>query len=573
MLRAVLRFRLLAMLAVLGSQIVSGITSARAEPHDCFVISVVDEATGRGVPLVQLETTSNVSYFTDSNGLIAYSDPALMGQTVYFRIHSDGYEYPRDGFGNRGRAFAIVPGGSATVKLKRINLAERLYRVTGEGIYRDTLLAGRKAPLEQPLLNSQVTGQDTVMMCPYRGKLYWFWGDTNRLGYPLGNFAASGAVSDFPGHGGLDPAVGVDLHYFAKQDGFVKPMLDIPGDGPKWLFGLMTLDDPAGRQRLLARYYRMKSLTEVLETGLVLFDDDAKAFRKLVEFPRITSLGPDARPIRVRSGAVDYFYFFNLRSLPAIRVPADWKQVQQLESYETFTPLKPGGGTELERDTAGRLVYGWKHNAPPLSQDQQRTLVAAGRMKRDEGPWQLRDVETDRPIDVKFGSVCWNAYRRCWIALMQRLPGAIYYAEADTPVGPWVYAKRVVDHEHYTFYWPAQHPEFDAEGGKVIYFEGTYTAEFSDARAKTPRYDYNQLMYRLRLDDPRLALPAPVYRLAGGRLCQRSGVSDWSAVVGIEGFAVPPRDPTASLSEEQLRTTIRPSPVSALILERDAQPR
>ena len=39
----------------------------------------------------------------------------------------------------------------------------------------------------------------------------------------------------------------------------------------------------------------------------------------------------------------------------------------------------------------------------------------------------------------------------------------------------------------------------------MVYFEGTYTASFSDAKERTPRYDYNQIMYRLNLDDPRLA--------------------------------------------------------------------
>ena len=38
-----------------------------------------------------------------------------------------------------------------------------------------------------------------------------------------------------------------------------------------------------------------------------------------------------------------------------------------------------------------------------------------------------------------------------------------------------------------------------------MYFEGTYTDAFSAAKSKTPRYNYNQVMYRLRLDDPRLA--------------------------------------------------------------------
>jgi hypothetical protein len=42
----------------------------------------------------------------------------------------------------------------------------------------------------------------------------------------------------------------------------------------------------------------------------------------------------------------------------------------------------------------------------------------------------------------------------------------------------------------------------------VIYFEGTYTAAFSNAKEQTPRYDYKQIVYRLSLDDLRLASAA-----------------------------------------------------------------
>ena len=45
----------------------------------------------------------------------------------------------------------------------------------------------------------------------------------------------------------------------------------------------------------------------------------------------------------------------------------------------------------------------------------------------------------------------------------------------------------------------------DQEGGRVIYFEGTYANTFSGNPEATPRYDYNQVMYRLDLDDPRLS--------------------------------------------------------------------
>ena len=40
-----------------------------------------------------------------------------------------------------------------------------------------------------------------------------------------------------------------------------------------------------------------------------------------------------------------------------------------------------------------------------------------------------------------------------------------------------------------------------------IFFEGTYTHTFSGNAQMTPRYDYNQIMYKLDLSDPRLAAP------------------------------------------------------------------
>jgi hypothetical protein len=90
--------------------------------------------------------------------------------------------------------------------------------------------------------------------------------------------------------------------------------------------------------------------------------------------------------------------------------------------------------------------------------------------------------------------------------------GETWYAEADSPLGPWVYARKIVTHDKYSFYNPKQHPLFDKENGRIIYFEGTYTMSFSGTTYETPRYDYNQIMYRLNLSDPRLVLPVAVYR-------------------------------------------------------------
>jgi hypothetical protein len=510
-------------------------------PQPCFTISVVDDATGRGVPLVELKTVGNVTYYTDSNGLVAFYEPGLMDRRIYFSIQADGYEYPEDGFGYRGKAFDIHPGGSGVIKLHRTEIAERLYRLTGEGIYRDTVLAGRKPPIEQPLVNGGVTGTDGPQTVLYRGKVFWFFGDTGGLDYPLGNFASTGATSQLPSQGGLDPAVGVNLHYFVRPDGFVKPMLDIPGDGPKWMGGLMVLKDPSGHERLVTDYERVREDMSAKERGLAVYDDDTATFHKLADFPANSNVVFNGRPLLARSRGHEY-YQCGTSTLPWIRVKADWDQVQRLENYEVYTCYRPSAGLELERDPDGRLVCGWKSHAAPMLWDDQKALIASGKMKPEEGMWQMRDADSGQPIEVRDGSVFWNPYRKRWIAIFQRSGGAVYFAEADTPVGPWVYAKSVAEFERYTFYWPGQLPYFDQDGGRTIYFAGTYTAAFSSAPFQTPRYDYNVLMYRLRLDDPRLALPVPVYR-TGGRYLLREGIeaeAAWGRIDGIPFFAVPP---------------------------------
>ncbi len=45
---------------------------------------------------------------------------------------------------------------------------------------------------------------------------------------------------------------------------------------------------------------------------------------------------------------------------------------------------------------------------------------------------------------------------------------------------------------------------FEADS-PVLIFEGTFTREFADRPPAVPRYDYNQIMHRLDLDEPGLA--------------------------------------------------------------------
>ena len=105
-------------------------------PHQYFRINVVDEQTGRGVPLVELRSVNGITLYTDSAGVVAFQEPGLMDKDVFFHVSSHGYELAKDGFGYRGKSLRIKVGAEATLKIKRINIAERLYRITGAGIYR-----------------------------------------------------------------------------------------------------------------------------------------------------------------------------------------------------------------------------------------------------------------------------------------------------------------------------------------------------------------------------------------------------------------------------------------------------
>ena len=490
-----------------------------AEPARYFKIKVVDEQTGRGVPLVELKTVNHVRYYTDSAGLVAFYEPGLMNQKVFFYVKSHGYEFPKDGFGFAGAALDVKEGGSAQLKVKRLNIAERLYRVTGEGIYRDSVLAGEAVPLRQPVLNGKVFGQDSVQPAIYRGKIYWFWGDTNRPRYPLGQFQMSGATSLLPESGGLNPSVGVDLTYFVDAEGFSRKMCPMTrGNVPilVWLDGLMTVRDEKGEERLVTRYAQMKSLGEMLEHGLAIFNDRTETFEKAAEFDvkdRWRHL--QGHPVRLKDAGEEYALF--PMPYPVVRVPADLKHVKDPAAYTAFTCLEPGAGYEkaaskIERGPDGKPVWAWKPGADPVGPAEEKELLAAGKLQREDARFQLADADTGKPVALHEGSFCWNAFRRQWVLIGVQQGGTsflgeVWFAEADSPVGPWRWARKVVTHEQYSFYNPTQHPFFDQEGGRLIYFEGTYAETFSGNPSPTPRYDYNQVMYRLDLADPRLKPP------------------------------------------------------------------
>lgn len=541
--------------------------------HGYFGLRAIDAQTGRGIPLVELRTVHEVSYWTDSAGWAAIGDPELMNRQVYFHIRSHGYRLPADGFGFRGVRLLVRPGGRTTIQLQRQNIAERLYRITGAGIYRDSMLLGEPVPAQTPLVRADVAGQDSVQAVVYRGQIYWFWGDTNRLAYPLGNFRTTGAVSPLSGQAGFDPNTAVPLEYFTGPDGRCKNMCPFePAEGMIWIDGLVVVPDPKEGEKLLAHYARMKSLGEMLEHGLAVWDDQKQEFRLWIRFPKSAAnrtllghpflyregAGPDvpagsaSSPVSEAmpqggkpsasdvegaqssaSGGQKRLYIYCGLAFPNIRVRASLEALADPDQYETWTCLAEDAPTPrpkedaahrqatsysgsqpvfppVQRDQTGRPVWRWSRKAPPINPALELRLLKAGILRPEETYFLPVDVQTGKPVEIHSGSVRWNPWRKRWIFIgvqqggSSSFLGEVWYAEAQSPVGPWRRAVKILTHDRYSFYNPVHHDFLDQQGSRIIFFEGTYSHTFSGNPTPTPRYDYNQIMYRLDLADPRL---------------------------------------------------------------------
>lgn len=462
-----------------------------------FEIRVVDAETGRGLPLAELETTDKVRFVTDSAGRIAIDEPAWQNRTVFFATRSHGYEFPKDGFGITGVRVKVIAGGREVIQAKRKNLAERLYRLTGAGIYRDSLLLGHGAPIEHPLVNAEVAGQDSIQRVIFGGRVHWFWGDTTPVSYPLGNFRMSGAVSDLPGRGGLSPEVGINYRYFTNSDGFAKGMFPLEPPGELiWADGFLVLTNTAGKEQMIAHWQRLKGLTEPLGRGLAIYNKEREVFELLQNLPLEGHWQhPHGHPVRAGD-----FFLFGL-SFPNVRAAAKLAAITNASAYEAWSCLPDGVAAKEAKKV---VPYRWTRHAAPTGAKEEKDLAASGALRPEEAYFQPRDVETGRVVQMHSGTVNWNEWRKKWVLISSEIGGSsmlgeIWYSEADAPTGPWKRARKVVTHDKYSFYNPAHHPFFDQEGGRVIYFEGTYTAEFSGNQNPTPRYDYNQIMYRLDL--------------------------------------------------------------------------
>jgi hypothetical protein len=437
--------------------------AVRAEPP-CR-IEVHDEESGWPVSLVELQTTHGLRFVTDNAGVIACDAPELYGQEVWFSVHSPGYEVAADGFGYRGVRLIPAAGQTLSVKVKRTSIAKRLGRLTGAGLFAESQKLGEMPDWK----DAPVFGCDSVQNAVHRGKMYWAWGDTNIASYPLGIFEMTSATTPVQPFESFAPPFKPAFDYFLDERSQPRAAAQIPGEGPSWLTGYVSLPDAEGVPHLVATYRKIKPPLDVYEAGLCVWDDEQQLFQPLKTTWKKDDGGkPD--PLVVDGHPAfwtddegrDWVLFGN--PLPRVRVRGTFEAWQNLSQWEELTP--------------------------------QSHLDAA-----DGG----------RQVEPHSGSIAWNAFRQRWVTVFMEkfgepsVFGELWYAEADAPSGPWGPCVKVVSHDNYTFYNPRLHPEFTPEESPILLFEGTYTQQFTKNAEATPRYDYNQILYRLDLDDPALS--------------------------------------------------------------------
>ncbi len=444
----------------------TGIRTAFAAVTPCE-IEVVDKESGWPVPLVELRTRHGVSFVTDNAGIIAFDLPELMGKETWFYVHGQGYEVQKDAFGESGVRLTTEPGGHQRVEVERTVIARRLGRLTGAGLFGESQKLGANKTWQE----SGIVGCDTVQNAVYHGRLFWLWGDTEIPSYALGIFNSSSATTSLKPISLFEPPLRVNFEYFRDDKGAPRGVAKIPGPGPTWVTGCVSLLDAQGREHHVASYTKIKNWLDSYQWGLTVWNDASESFepfRLLWEKSVATPKPPlilDGHAVKWVDDAGKILVLF-CEPFPLARCPATYEAWQNTNTWERSK--------------------------------MQKTLRAANNGEK---------------VAVHAGSIAWNAWRHRWVSVFVQAGGKpsalgeIWYAEADSPTGPWGLAVKILSHDNYSFYNPTLHPEFVPEDSRMLIFEGTYTAEFANRPQVTPRYNYNQILYRLDLDDPRL-IPA-----------------------------------------------------------------
>ncbi|NND97508.1 MAG: hypothetical protein HKN47_09300, partial [Pirellulaceae bacterium] len=424
-------------------------------------IQVIDSDNGWPVPLVELRTTHGVRFVSDNAGIVAFDLPELMNTETWFHVHGHGYSVKEDGIGYYGVRLVPKSGQSLTIKVDRHLAAKRLGRITGGGLFAESQKLGEHTDWSE----QGILGCDSVQNAVHNGRLVWGWGDTVLPHYPLGRFHMIGATTSLAPLKSFQPPIGLRYDYVKDDRGVPVNVAELAGDGPTWLSGYVSLPDQKGGQQLVATYSKIRPPLTEYEKGLCVWNQHQSRFEKLKTLWTRSPQQPEPPP-SPHGHAVFW---------------TDNDKQRWVLFGDPFVTLKCPATFEA-----------WSNPDSWIQLTPQKTVPVS------ESTLQVRPHR---------GAIAWNDFRNKWVTVFTELGGEssylgeIWYAESDQPDGPWANAVKVVTHDQYSFYNPQLHCEFTPAGSPILLFEATYTHTFSENTEPTPRHDYNQVLYRLDLDE------------------------------------------------------------------------
>jgi hypothetical protein len=139
----------------------------------------------------------------------------------------------------------------------------------------------------------------------------------------------------------------------------------------------MTIKDKSGKERLIAKYARVKPTFENYERGIAIFNDETEMFERYKEVQEwIPDYHVTHHPFLVRVNDIEYYYltsefgFSRVKpNLEDIANPKVYESFSCLQEDEKFNPDNPG----LDRDPEGKLIWDWKPNTGPITISQQQS--------------------------------------------------------------------------------------------------------------------------------------------------------------------------------------------------------
>ena len=449
-------------------------------PPEYFGVRVVDSSSGRGIPAARVSVLHWLDQWSDSLGYVAFQEPALATPTQLFvTVESDNYD-------KLAVSLNASLGRSLSLQLRRQLPAERLYRVTGPGIFRDAVLLGAKLPpaaaavaASDSDLSHGIAGQDAMISAQFRDKIVLSFGDTRSASDGAGQTMTSNALAPTQAFSRERILDGLPLSYSLSPSGETRPSLPLHvSERSVCEFGMpfarkgtndssVEIGALSATSRGLFVVFTKRPRGNMGPSwadcttccwGIARYDIDTRVYRPQVLFPlkspmfgRVTA----SQSLVTTEDGVERIYFTVQKPIVRVAVSA----IANLSAFEEVAVASPFTDQDINRAAVTHVASAGLF-----------VMIAEGREPR---------------------------------------MGDILAATAKSLAGPWSSLCRIASSNltHNALYNPSIHTTINGSSGAEIIWSATLSDGYTTNSVHkqdgltVPRYNYEVIMHRVRLDD------------------------------------------------------------------------